>query len=93
MNAKEEQIIIARKIMEEDKQALTGLSDRIYAEWYHPFDIFFYRGTTKDTEFWDQNYGFSFDTVNECYYYRYDWGYGFRLRILGFGFDVTVLHG
>jgi hypothetical protein len=93
MNAKEEQIAIARKVMEEDREVFRGLSERICAEWYHPFDIVFYRGSPKDVEFWDRNYGFSFDTVNECYYYRYDWGYGFRFRILGFGFDVTVLRG
>jgi hypothetical protein len=93
MNAKEEQITIARKVMEEDREVLSGLSDRISVIWYHPFDIFIYTGSPKDAEFWHQNYGFSFETVNECYFYRYDWGKGFRLRIMGFGFDVTVLRG
>ena len=90
---KEEQIIIARKVMEEDREVLGGLSDRISVIWYHPFSIFIYRGTPKDAEFWDRNYGFCFDTVNECYFYSYDWGKGFRFRIMGFGFDVTVLRG
>jgi len=93
MNAEEEQITIARKVMQEDKEALTRLSDRICVEWYHPFDIFIYTGSPKDAEFWHQNYGLSFETVNECYFYRYDWGKGFRLRIMGFGFDITVLRG
>ena len=90
---KEEQIIIARKVMEEDREVLRGLSDRISVIWYHPFSIFIYRGTPKYVEFWDRNYGFCFDTVNECYFYSYDWGKGFRLRIMGFGFDITVLRG
>jgi hypothetical protein len=88
---KNEQITIARKVMEEDREAMGRLSDRISVIWYHPFSIFIYRGTPKDADFWDRNYGFSFDTVNEFYFYSYDWGYGFRLRILGFGFDLTVL--
>lgn len=89
----EEQITVARKVMEEDREVLRGLSGRIFLEWYHPFDIIFYRGSPKGVEFWDRNYGFSFDTANECYYYRYDWGRGFRLRIMGFGFDITFLRG
>jgi hypothetical protein len=90
---KEEQITIARKVMQEDHKVLRGLSERISVIWYHPFSIFIYRGTPKDVEFWDRNYGFCFDTVNECYFYSYDWGKGFRFRIMGFGFDVTVLRG
>jgi hypothetical protein len=91
---KEEQIVvIARKVMEEDHKVLRGLSEKISVIWYHPFSIFIYRGTPEDADFLDRNYGFCFDTVNECYFYSYDWGKGFRFRIMGFGFDVTVLRG
>lgn len=89
MNDAEEQIKIARKVMKEDQEILIKLSDKIYLQWFHPFDIFIYKKDVVYEKIIDKNYGFSFDTVNECYFYKYNWAWGFRIRILGFGFDIT----
>lgn len=62
----------------------------ISIQWFHPFElIIFRRDNVFDDQVFDYNYGISLDTVNEIYYYSYDWGYGLRVRILGFGFDIT----
>jgi hypothetical protein len=89
---KNEQITIARKVMEEDREAMGRLSDRISVIWYHPFNFVGikkpkFEHPSDDT----YEYGFSLDLTTEIYYYTYDWGYGFRLRILGFGFDLVLI--
>ena len=37
----------------------------------------------------ERSYGFSLDLTTEVYYYTYDWGIGFRFRLLGLGFEVN----
>jgi hypothetical protein len=53
-------------------------------EWFHPF-VFM----GKDSNEFVSCYGFSLDLKTEIYYYTYDWGYGFNLQILGFGFEIN----
>jgi len=68
-----------------------------YSRWqfYHPFVFVGIKRPETDTEFDPSDdlhcYGFEFDLTTECYFYTYDWGYGFNLRLLGFGFEVSRL--
>ncbi len=60
----------------------------------HPFNFIIYSGPKTDDTYYDPNdniyrYGFSLDLTTEIYFYRYDWGSGLNLRILGFGFEIN----
>ena len=65
----------------------------ITIKWFHPFNFLFVRYPKIDTEYHPSDdlycYGMSLDLTTECYYYTYDWGSGFNLRLLGFGFEIT----
>jgi len=67
--------------------------DNIEIKYFHPFNFIFYKGTHIDTSWHPSDdvreYGFSLDLTTEMYYYTYDWGYGFNLRLLGFGFEIV----
>ena len=67
--------------------------DNIEIKWFHPFNFLFYQRPKMDNEWHPSDdlyqYGFSLDLTTELYYYTYDWGYGFNLRILGFGFEIV----
>lgn len=61
-------------------------------EFFHPFSLF----VTDRAELDDadpskdlRRYGFSFDLTTECYFYVYDWGYGFNFRLFGFGLEFA----
>lgn len=46
-----------------------------------------YRGPTETPVFDDdeKSYGFELNLTTCCYWYTYDWGWGFCIRVLGFG--------
>jgi len=69
--------------------------DSIETKWFNPFNFLFYKRPKMDTE-WHLSddlyqYGFSLDLTTEIYYYTYDWGKGFNLRVLGFGFEIVKI--
>ena len=62
-------------------------------KWFHPFNFLFYKSPKIDAA-WEPSddlyqWGFSLDLTTEMYYYTYDWGSGFNLRLLGLGFEIT----
>jgi hypothetical protein len=63
-------------------------------KFFHPFNFLVFRKPKINDPNWHPSddiykYGFSLDLTTELYYFAYDWGYGFNLRILGFGFEWT----
>lgn len=59
-----------------------------YFNWFHPFEIVGYR---NDGELDGKNWGLDLDlrsTLNLCHY---EYGWIFTLRILGFGFELSLL--
>ena len=70
-----------------------GKWDMIAVTWFHPFNFLFVKRPKMDSEYHPSDdlycYGMSLDLTTELYYYTYDWGYGFNLRVLGFGLEIT----
>ena len=62
--------------------------DNLHVEFFHPFNLILYK---KPQHEYDDiyEYGFSLDLTTEMYFYTYDWGRGFNLRILGFGCEIA----
>jgi len=56
---------------------------------FSPFGFIGWRTPTAEPADDLRCYGFSLDLTTECYFYTYDWGYGFNFRLLGFGFEVS----
>ena len=58
----------------------------------HPIRVLGYSGPSdynwliSDT----RCYGFDLDLTTCAYYYKYDWGYGFIFRVLGFGVNICT---
>lgn len=65
----------------------------VHIKLFHPFNFVGIKTPKFDTEWHPSDdlyqYGFSLDLTTEMYYYTYDWGYGFNLRVLGFGFEIA----
>lgn len=61
-------------------------------KFFHPFALLAFDRAELDCNDPSNDlrrYGFSFDITTECYFYVYDWGYGFNLRLFGFGLEFA----
>lgn len=60
----------------------------VYLNWFHPFEILGYRNEDNDE---GKNWGLDLDLRTTLNLHRYEYGWIFTLRILGFGFEYSLL--
>lgn len=60
----------------------------VRTKFFQPFDLIGYR-QSDDVK----DYGLRLDLTTELTWYTYDWGWGFVVRILGFGIEYCNCAG
>jgi len=56
--------------------------------WFHPFELIGYR---NDGDLDGRNWGLDLDLRSTCSICHYEYGYIFTVRVLGFGFELSLL--
>lgn len=57
-------------------------------KWFHPFEVLFRRDYG---EYEGRSYGVDLDLRTMITYHAYEYGHIFSMRILGFGFELSLL--